>query len=82
MRVDKLKVVSYVTPIEAAKINAEYRPTCDMEIAKDIYDEAWKHCKSTSETWNFLQVLAAIWNGGRMQGIREERHKKRKGAEG
>lgn len=81
MRVDKLEVTSYVTPIEAAK-SVEYRTTCDIEIAKDIYDEAWKHCKSTDATWNFLQVLAAVWNGGRMQEIREERHKKRKRTEG
>lgn len=67
-----------VTAQEAVEL-VEYRTILDFEICEQI---SAAHFKKTAaqpkngSTWNYMTLLATIWNAGRVQGIREERRKK------
>ena len=67
---DRLEYESLVTPEEEIKL-AGFRGIKDIYIANEIA-EAYKILGDVKElTWLF----GAIWNAGRMQGVREERKK-------
>lgn len=70
------------TPQEAIQLS-NYRSVEDIQIAKDIYEEIQKTGEqqlklSPDQRYNFLCLLAKVWNAGRVTGIREERSKRRK----
>ena len=67
-----------ITPQEAAALSDKFGTTDDIYRADDIYKEFMK--LKGSESDNRLKILcaiAAIYTAGRIQGIREERRKKR-----
>lgn len=66
------RVTPMITPQEAVKFAGE-RTIDDMYIAVKIANEF----RDTQPTrWNNMKILAAVWNAGRVQGIREERRKR------
>lgn len=67
-----------IAPQEAAALSAKFGTTNDIYRANDIYKEFMKLKDSESDNcWKFLRAIAAIYTAGRIQGIREERRKKR-----
>ncbi len=75
---DKLKVTERVTAAEAFKLS-ETRTLRDMYIAEELFNYCYTAFDDeTDRRWKNLKILATIWNAGRIQGIREERAKKRK----
>lgn len=76
MKIDKLAVTSLVTPKEAIKL-VNTRTIEDMYITEKI-EEAFENreLKTNDPIWEKFRLLAAIWNAGRVQGIREERRKR------
>ena len=74
MFVDKLAVNNTVTPEEAIKL-WHYRTIADTYIAKAIRDLYEKTEPHTDPMWRYMKLLSIVWNAGRVQGIREERHK-------
>lgn len=74
MFVDKLAVNNTVTPEEALKL-WQYRTTADLCIVKEIRDLYEKVETQPEPMWRYMKLLSIVWNAGRVQGIREERHK-------
>lgn len=73
MFIDKLDYESLVTP-EEAFVLSDYRTIKDVYIVNEIAEA----CKRTDEEKHYRTfLLAVIWNAGRVQGIREERQKKK-----
>lgn len=70
--VDKLAFESLVTPAEAVEL-AMFRTYKDVRIASEVATEHNRLLDVDSTAW----VMGAIWNAGRIQGIREERAKRR-----
>lgn len=75
MNKDKTTAEMLVTPKEALKL-ADFRTTRDFEIVESI-SEYYKNNNTKTDDfhWNYMRLLSAIWNAGRVQGIREERLK-------
>lgn len=69
---DKAAFDNLVNPKEAVRL-AEYRTIKDIYIATDIAMEYKKSGIVPELTWLF----GTIWNAGRIQGIREERSKRK-----
>ena len=73
--IDKLDYELLITPQEAVKLS-QYRPVKDIGICIDI-ETILREQKGEMDKDLFHSLLTAtIWNGGRVQGIREERRKK------
>ena len=70
--IDKLAFESLVTPAEAVKL-AMFRTYKDVCIASEVATEYNRLLDADSTAW----LMGVIWNAGRMQGIREERAKRR-----
>lgn len=70
--IDKLAFESLVTPAEAVKL-AMHRTYKDVCIASEVMTEYNRLFGADSTAW----LMGVIWNAGRMQGIREERAKRR-----
>lgn len=70
--IDKLTFESLVTPAEAVKL-AMFRTYKDVRIASEVMTEYNRLLGADSTVW----AMGVIWNAGRMQGIREERAKRR-----
>ncbi len=74
-----MEEIQLVTAQEAVTL-IKYRTISDFEICEQI---SAAHFKKTAaqpkngSTWNYMTLLATIWNAGRVQGIREERKNKR-----
>lgn len=69
---------SLVTPEEAILL-ADHRGISDMFICDEIlniYNATI--AKESNALWCKMWLLATIWNAGRVQGIREERKKRRR----
>ena len=67
-----------ITPQEAAALSAEFGTTDDIFRAEEIYNEFLKLKGAVNDTrWKFMCAIGAIYTAGRIQGIREERRKKR-----
>lgn len=77
--------ISLVTPQEAVKL-AKKRPLQDdIDIVHEIYNEFFSGLsdEDVRKSKMFYTVLfwTTVWNAGRVQGIREERKRRRKAAE-
>lgn len=70
--IDKLTFESLVTPAEAVKL-AMFRTYKDVCIASEVMTEYNRLFGADSTVWS----MGVVWNAGRMQGIREERAKRR-----
>ena len=67
-----------ITPQEAAALSDKFGTNDDIYRADDIYKEFMKLKSSESDNlWKFLCAIGTIYTAGRIQGIREERRKKR-----
>lgn len=67
-----------ITPQEAAALSDKFGTTDDIYRADDIYKEFMKLKDSESDNrWKFLCAIAAIYTAGRIQGIREERSRRK-----
>jgi len=67
-----------ITPQEAAALSDKFGTTDDIYRADDIYNEFMKMKDSESDNrWKFLRAIAAIYTAGRIQGIREERSRRK-----
>ena len=67
-----------ISPQEALKL-FEHSTTEEIIRAKDLCD-AYKNADRTVSSdiyWNFLQLLSFVYGAGRIQGIREERAKRK-----
>ena len=74
---DKLEVVRLVSAEEAIRLG-DHRAIDDMSVAGEIMVEYRKKpSKSNDSQWDMLSLLAVVWNAGRVQGIREERKKRK-----
>lgn len=76
--------ISLVTPQEAVKL-AKQRTIGDFDIVREIYNEfvsslSEKQIKEENLYYSIC-LWETIWNAGRVQGIREERKRRRKVAE-
>ena len=78
MNKDKLEVISLINPKEAINLSY-YRTIEDFEIIDRIEDAYYKHTiyDRSDNIWFHKCLLDTIWNAGRIQGIREERMKKK-----
>lgn len=67
-----------ITPHEAAELSDKYGTTDDIYRADDIYKAFIELKGSESDNrWKFLYAIAAIYTAGRIQGIREERSRRK-----
>lgn len=67
-----------IAPQEAAALSAKFGTTDDIFRAEEIYNEFLKLKGAENDTrWKFLCAISTIYIAGRIQGIREERRKKR-----
>lgn len=67
-----------ITPQEAAALSNKFGAADDIYRADDIYNEFMKLKSSESDNrWKFLCAIAAIYTAGRIQGIREERSRRK-----
>lgn len=76
---DKLDFDVLVSPEEAVKISAYHRGINDLSVAMSIA-EAYNKMSLFSKSEPLFYtggMLAAVWNGGRIQWIREERAKRK-----
>ena len=67
-----------ITPQEVLDLSHTFT-TQAMYIAKDIadlYEQKEGLSYVTIDDWKFLCMISAIWEAGRINGIREERQKK------
>lgn len=70
---------TYITPEEAVNLSAQ-TTTDDLFIAHDIYKEYMqKRGNEFGGQWAQYAAMAAIYNAGRVAGIRAERAKRKKG---
>lgn len=77
--IDKLKVTPLVSPAEAVRL-AKLRTIEDIYIALDIAKAVDKSPMVICEPaeWRYLFSIATVWNAGRIQGIREERARRKR----
>lgn len=73
--IDKLDYELLITPQEAVRLTA-HRPVEDMYTCEKIQAAAMALHQGRNPRDTSYWVLCSIWNGGRIQGIREERRKK------
>lgn len=66
---DRFAYISLVTPAEAVKLTG-YRTIKDSKIAVEVAEE---YGRTGDLKESFAGLLGAVWNAGRIQGIREER---------
>lgn len=73
------RVKHLVSPKAAVELS-EHRGTDDLYIASEIYDTARDYFSEEYNSYKYIMLssLAAVWNAGRIQGIKEERLKRRK----
>lgn len=76
MFIDKLAVNNTVTPEEAIKLWS-HRTIGDLQIIKPIENLYYKTETNIDPLSQHMILLGIIWNAGRVQGIREERNKKK-----
>lgn len=74
----KASIQRLIAPAEAMELFS-YAGIQEMHIAKDLYDfyRAQKGRHSDS-LWDMMRLLSFIYDTGRVQGIREERAKRKK----
>ena len=70
---DKLDYKLLISTAEALEL-VQFRTLKDSYIAQDIYNE---YKKTETKEYSLAWVLGIIWNAGRIQGIREERSKRK-----
>ena len=76
---EKLNYGLLISPEEAVTLSRE-RTISDIRIAEAIEKiHIAEYSNDDDVRWVYLTLLSTIWNAGRVQGIREERQK-RKGA--
>lgn len=73
----KAPIQQLITPAEAMEL-FEYAGVCEMYIAKDLHDfYRAKRGKDSDSLWDMISLLSFIYDTGRVQGIREERAKRK-----
>lgn len=78
--ISKKDIPAYITPEEAAQISKKAQTIGDIDTALNIqkaYLQLIAAEKDTLTDFDKLKALAAIYGGGRIQGIREERAARR-----
>lgn len=67
---------SKLTPKEAAEL-LNFTTTDIFEHVKSLYDYYSKNCANSGDSlWEYISILALMYNSGRVDGIREERARK------
>lgn len=73
----KATIQQLITPAEAMEL-FKHAGVCEMYIAKDLHDfyraQRGKHSDSL---WDMISLLSFIYDTGRVQGMREERAKRK-----
>ena len=75
-----IKPVKLVKPAEVIKISMWHRTSADSRIALEIaeaFDKEYIGFLKESSRFYRMCLFTAIWNGGRIQGIREERQRRK-----
>ena len=71
-----------IEPGEICRLTCKYATVQEAEIAQDICEELYRQQRNIYDTdrrFYELLLLSAIFTAGRLQGIREERHRRRTG---
>lgn len=67
---------SKLTPKEAAEL-LSFTTTDIFEHTKGLYKYYIKNCANSGDSlWEYISILALMYNAGRVDGIREERARK------
>lgn len=80
MRHCKDPVIPTLSPKEAVRLGVK-RPVDDLNTVKSIYDEhktLFGDCVKEDCIFTFFVALSTCYNAGRVEGIRQERAKRRK----
>ena len=78
--ISKKGIPAYITPEEAAQISRKAQTIDDIDTAlsiKQAYMQLAAAENSALTDFDELKALAAVYQGGRIQGIREERAAKK-----
>lgn len=65
-----------VTPEEADRLSHDLT-TAPLDALLEMFNYCSKSWDGNEKQWTFMCTLAAVWNAGRVQGIREERARRR-----
>lgn len=73
----KVPIQQLITPAEAMEL-FRYAGIQEMHIAKDLHDfyrtQKWRYSDSL---WDMMSLLSFVYDTGRVQGMREERAKRK-----
>lgn len=73
----KAPIQQLITPAEAMEL-FKYASVWEMYIAKDLYDfYGAKRERNSDSLWDMMSLLSFIYDTGRVQGMREERAKRK-----
>lgn len=73
----KAPIQQLIAPAEAMEL-FKYAGVWEMYIAKDLYDfYRAKRERNSDSLWDMMSLLSFIYDTGRVQGMREERAKRK-----
>jgi len=73
----KKPVTILIDPQEVVTLANRYSTTQSMDTAADVWRAFFRsRPKSDPNEWDLLAAIAAIYDAGRVQGIREERRRR------
>lgn len=73
----KAPIQQLIAPAEAMEL-FKYASVWEMHIAKDLYDVyRAKRERNSDSLWDMMSLLSFIYDTGRVQGMREERAKRK-----
>lgn len=73
----KAPIQQLIAPAEAMEL-FKYAGVREMYIAKDLYDfYRAKRERNSDSLWDMMSLLSFIYDTGRVQGMREERAKRK-----
>lgn len=73
----KVPIQQLITPAEAMEL-FRYAGIQEMHIAKDLHDFYRTQKGSSSDSlWDMMSLLSFVYDTGRVQGMREERAKRK-----
>lgn len=73
----KAPIQQLIAPAEAIEL-FKYAGVREMYIAKDLYDfYRAKRERNSDSLWDMMSLLSFIYDTGRVQGMREERAKRK-----
>lgn len=75
--IGKEPIPRLITAEEAVELNKIAGTVDEMEIATEVFRESANMVKDLPYGYAFACRLATVWSAGRIQGIREERAKRK-----